>query len=177
MKNIIKTLIVLLLLLVGATTAQPASAANFNKECKGKIGNYVWLDSDGDGEQDASENGLGNIRVKLTFGDTTYRTTTDNKGYYSFKHLCKGDYTVIVKEEDLVGYTQTYDPDKKKNNKTDVRLENYHDDHTKADFGYKGKRVAPATGSGSIALYLSLLSTLIAFVTYKKIRARKLAVR
>ncbi len=34
----------------------------------GSIGNYVWLDEDGDGDQDAGESGIPNVLVTLTNG-------------------------------------------------------------------------------------------------------------
>lgn len=72
---------------------------------KGEIGNYVWLDRDRDGLQDAEETGLNNIEVilfKETGGVRTEvaRTTTANHpatntpGYYLFDHLVSGDYYV-----------------------------------------------------------------------------------
>ena len=39
----------------------------------GAIGNYVWLDEDGDGDQDAGEAGIPNVLVTLT--GTTLRAT------------------------------------------------------------------------------------------------------
>jgi hypothetical protein len=144
-------------------------------ECKGEIGDYVWLDANGDGVQDDSEKGLSGIRVKITSDGNTYRTTTDHKGYYSFKRLCKNDYIINVTNEDVDKYTQTYDPDDTKNNKTDVTLKNDHDSYMKADFGYKGKRVAPATGSGSIAIYLAALLSITALLIYIWIKTKKLA--
>ena len=54
----------------------------------GVIGNYVWLDEDGDGDQDAGEAGIPNVKVKLcadaactTVLATTY---TDANGGYLF---------------------------------------------------------------------------------------------
>jgi len=71
---------------------------------KGSIGNFVWLDSNGNGLQDATEAGIGGITVKLTgagndgtFGtadDTTATTTTSSTGAYLFSGLSAGAYTV-----------------------------------------------------------------------------------
>ncbi|WP_108993164.1 SdrD B-like domain-containing protein [Paenibacillus agaridevorans] len=72
---------------------------------KGEIGNYVWLDWDRDGLQDADEKGINGIEVilfKETGGTrtevartTTANNPTDNKpGYYLFEHLTRGDYYV-----------------------------------------------------------------------------------
>ncbi len=35
------------------------------------VGNYVWLDEDGDGDQDAGEAGIPNVMVTLTGTDTS----------------------------------------------------------------------------------------------------------
>ena len=128
------------------------------KKCNGSIGNFVWLDENGDGKQDQGEEGLEDIRMKLTwFGpdnksgtsdDEVYRDKTDKDGDYNFKNLCAGKYRVRVNDNDVEKYHQTYDPDDKEDNKTDVTLKGSNDKHTKADFGYWIKRVAPETGSG-----------------------------
>ncbi len=60
-----------------------------------KIGNYVWEDCDGDGIQDASEDGISNIRVDLYFAsnDSLVGTTyTNNSGAYLFDEIYPGDY-------------------------------------------------------------------------------------
>lgn len=56
------------------------------------IGNYIWLDVNNDGIQDANEPGLGGMPVTLTItypnGDVeTVVTETDNDGFYSFPNL------------------------------------------------------------------------------------------
>ena len=71
--------------------------------CTGQIGNYVWLDTNRDGNQ-LNENGttgLYNVQVKLTgtniYGQSiSLTTTTDHPGYYLFSGLCQGDYTVSI---------------------------------------------------------------------------------
>src|SRR3989344_4096339 len=142
------------------------------KECKGSIGNTVWLDQNGNGKEDAGEKGLSGVKVWLYHGNSVKKKTTDANGQYTFKKLCKGSYDVVVKNESVSGYTQTYDPDSKKDNKTDVKLTNDNDDHTKADFGYRGK-VAPSTGSGSALIMIALaLSALISFGAYTVLKKR-----
>jgi hypothetical protein len=144
-------------------------------ECRGSIGNYIWNDTNGDGVQDKNEEGLDNIRVKLVkvSSNKTYRTETDSDGEYEFKDLCSGEYKVIVKEEDVAGFVQTYDPDGKKDNKTYVRLKGDKDDHTKADFGYRKGMSIPATGSGSLALLISALLSIAPIAGYLKYRNKK----
>ena len=60
------------------------------------IGNYVWIDSDQDGLQDANESGLANVTVRLLngTGGVISTTTTDGNGLYSFNNLTAGTYQV-----------------------------------------------------------------------------------
>ncbi|MBK9463112.1 MAG: carboxypeptidase regulatory-like domain-containing protein [Sphingobacteriales bacterium] len=52
------------------------------------MGDYVWLDANGDGIQDAGETGISGITVTLTYPDgTTATTTTDANGSYVFTGL------------------------------------------------------------------------------------------
>ncbi|MBK9463110.1 MAG: carboxypeptidase regulatory-like domain-containing protein [Sphingobacteriales bacterium] len=61
------------------------------------MGDYVWLDANGDGIQDAGETGISGITVTLTYPDgTTATTTTDANGNYVFTGLAPGDYVVTV---------------------------------------------------------------------------------
>ncbi len=78
--------------------------------CDGAIGNYVWLDENGNGIQDAGEPGIPGVTVNLT-GDATETTVTDANGGYIFPDLPAGDYVVTVDETTLPdGYTQTTNP-------------------------------------------------------------------
>ncbi len=63
------------------------------------IGDYVWLDADQDGEQDADEFGIPNVTVTLYDGSGTQvgvPTTTDAYGFYSFTDLTPDDYYIVV---------------------------------------------------------------------------------
>ncbi len=72
----------------------------------GKIGDFVWEDSNGDGIQDANEPGLNDIEVILTgtseTGESITMTTTSGpnpanateNGFYSFEGLAPGNYTI-----------------------------------------------------------------------------------
>ncbi len=52
-----------------------------------EIGNRVWLDSNGDGIQDANELGISDVGVSLECNNTVVATaTTDNNGYYIFSN-------------------------------------------------------------------------------------------
>ena len=64
----------------------------------GAIGNYIWIDENSDGYQDAGEPGIPNVEVRLYNGTgalvgTTY---TDSAGGYVFDGLIPGDYYVDV---------------------------------------------------------------------------------
>lgn len=63
------------------------------------IGDYVWLDTDKDGVQDAGEDGVPGFVVNLTGTDldgnpVTATTTTRADGQYLFEGLASGTYTV-----------------------------------------------------------------------------------
>jgi hypothetical protein len=90
------------------------------------LGDTVFVDCNGDGDQDQGEEGIADITVYLyedenndgviTEGvDALMKTTaTDGNGSYSFDDLPDGDYRVILDtgDEDFPGnHTQTGDPD------------------------------------------------------------------
>ena len=63
----------------------------------GTIGDFVWLDIDGDGIQDAGEPGINGVNVTLTYPDgSTATETTGTNGFYIFLDLPAGNYTVEV---------------------------------------------------------------------------------
>ena len=82
---------------------------------KVSVGDYVWLDTDRDGIQDASEKGIKNVvlSIRKADGSLVYdvdgqlvkATKTDSKGRYSFDNLPPGQYRVSV--VDPAGYTPT----------------------------------------------------------------------
>lgn len=70
------------------------------------IGDYVWVDTDGDGIQDGSESGLDGVTVELV-DDTNAVVDTDvtsGGGAYSFADVAPGDYTVRVTPLDNTWY-------------------------------------------------------------------------
>ncbi len=63
----------------------------------GKMGDLAWLDSDGDGMQDAGEPGIPGIIVMLyQYGEVTAQATTDSYGRYMITGLYPGKYTIQV---------------------------------------------------------------------------------
>ena len=75
---------------------------NFGEIVKGRIGDFVWVDSDGDGVQDAGEtSGVANIPLHITglniINETVDVTvTTSITGYYMVEDLLPGTYTVTA---------------------------------------------------------------------------------
>ncbi|HUN22002.1 MAG TPA: SdrD B-like domain-containing protein [Anaerolineales bacterium] len=99
-------------------------------ELLGKIGDYVWLDADADGVQDAAESPIRNVSVALikdSNGNGVWEAgepilasaVTDASGYYLFDALPitdgagTDDYLVWVNDTNnaLNGLAQTYDAD------------------------------------------------------------------
>lgn len=69
----------------------------------GKIGGYVWGDTNGDGDRDRDELGISNVTVSLANGACGIRTIvftrttkTDSKGNYVFSDIPAGTYCVYV---------------------------------------------------------------------------------
>ena len=81
------------------------------------IGDRVWVDANGNGQQEPAEVGISGVLVTLFTdpdGDGVYNTsagtdTTDANGNYLFDGLTPGAYVVVVTPPG--GYTQTGDPD------------------------------------------------------------------
>ncbi|HEX7308384.1 SdrD B-like domain-containing protein [Lentzea sp.] len=65
-----------------------------------KLGDFVWVDSNKNGLQDAGEPGVPGVTVKLNTGATT---TTDANGKYEFAGLPDGTYTVCFDLDNLPG--------------------------------------------------------------------------
>ncbi len=74
-----------------------------------KMGDYVWLDANRDGNQDTGEQGIdgvtvalldnaGNVIATTMTGDNPATTGTVEKGWYEFTGLDNGTYTVWVND-------------------------------------------------------------------------------
>ncbi len=151
-----------------ATPGETNDPGNQN-EPKGAIGDRVWIDADGQGDQDPGEPGLGGVGVVLNYDsdgdgviDKVYgTTTTDDAGMYIFDELPPGIYTVVIvggatlpspgdaavtSGQAPSGYGQTGDPDDTVDNKTtDPVVLGPGDVYLNADFGYQ-----PSGNSGTI---------------------------
>ena len=86
-------------------------------EPKVSIGDYVWFDTDRDGQQDGDEPGVPNVLVKLfeKDGTTPVQTATTNaQGYYAFKDLQPGaEYRVEFVKPDGSSFTLRNEGDDK----------------------------------------------------------------
>jgi uncharacterized repeat protein (TIGR01451 family) len=80
------------------TSGDDVDTADFGYVTTTSIGDFVWDDTNGDGVQDAGEDGLGGLTVTLTGGAlvTPLVDTTDGNGAYLFENLAPGTYTVTV---------------------------------------------------------------------------------
>ncbi len=118
----------------------------------GSIGDTVWRDWNGNGTQDAGEEGIPGVTVQLyaANGTTLLATAvTDANGYYNFKGLTDGTYVVKVDTTatGLAQHTNTGDPDGGTASQATVTLAN-NSGTDLIDFGYKPG--GSGTGTGSI---------------------------
>ena len=103
----------------------PTLAPNFGYNITRSIGDFVWNDSDGEGDQDAGEPGIAGVVVQL-YKDTdgiiglntstdTYigQTTTNGYGKYLFSGLDDGNYIAHIPggQAVLSSFTETNDDD------------------------------------------------------------------
>ena len=110
------------------------------EEPTGTIGDYVWFDTNGDGVQDADEQGIEGVTVTLTLPDgSTQTTTTDENGLYLFDELPEGDYVVVVgdgPDGTVITTVDTYNVDLAEG-----------EDFLDADFGFTPETVYPELGT------------------------------
>ncbi len=120
----------------------------------GSIGDYIWSDANGDGQQDPNEIGLANVDVYLCNVNANpcdastpavnviAMTTTDATGHYLFTGVNLADVYVIGIDATTLpaGYVQTGDPDGvgAPDNQTTVPALNTNNGiNLDADFGYQ----------------------------------------
>ncbi len=68
----------------------------FQEPTTATVGNYVWYDTNNDGVQDATEQGISGVTVTLynTLGNAVATTITDANGNYLFTNVAPGNYTI-----------------------------------------------------------------------------------
>src|SRR5688572_16668315 len=100
MKRTITSTLVLTALACAALLLTPAEAL----ACRTMVGDFVWLDSNGNGVQDSGEPGINGVTVKIT-GDhitlprsvvTANKPGTTDAGYYSFNVFCDTPYVISI---------------------------------------------------------------------------------
>ncbi len=126
----------------------PDAQSSASVVCKlpASIGDRVWNDTNGNGQQDSGEPGINGVTVRLYWddGDSTFEPGTDDvlvstqttsgDGDYDFTMLYAGSYWVDVDESTLAsGYELTTA------NEPMLVSVNYGDDYNDADFGYAGR--------------------------------------
>ena len=123
----------------------------YQEEQAGSIGDTVWIDTNGNGEQDNGEEGISGVKVTLmgdTDGDDTFDInidmTTDASGKYNFPDLPAGFYKVTIDPATLPdGVEQTYDLDGLGTpNKAELDLA-ANENNMDVDFGYKTPDCVP----------------------------------
>lgn len=124
----------------GRDTNDDSSNVTVTINPQGEIGDFVFWDLDADGVHDGGEPGLANVRVTLSNGA---ETRTDGTGFYLFRSLADGSYTITIDTTTLPfsSFTQTKDPDGTFNNASTVTINNNNgnpadDGYLDRDFGY-----------------------------------------
>jgi uncharacterized repeat protein (TIGR01451 family) len=76
--------------------APDGEVEDYRVEIKYGLGDYVWVDKDGNGQQDAGEKGLKGVTVNLRDGadKIVASQTTDGDGGYLFESPAQGDYNL-----------------------------------------------------------------------------------
>lgn len=120
----------------GVLTQNPEVTITVQKPRLGSIGNYVWLDEDGDGDQDAGEMGIPNMRVELrnASGALIATTYTDANGGYIFTDLNAGVYNVTTYPN--VNLNPTFDENGIGTPNVTSLVLTPGEEHLTADFGY-----------------------------------------
>lgn len=124
----------------------------------GVIGDRIWLDENGDGEQDAGEDGIANVKVELLDDDgkVIATTWTDSEGYYIFKNIYPGTYTVRVDTDSMpagLAANPTYDYDDTDTPHQATVTVGKGETFRDADFGYNWappSDTSNGTGNGAI---------------------------
>ncbi|MFY9821172.1 MAG: SdrD B-like domain-containing protein [Thermoanaerobaculia bacterium] len=119
---------------------QNRTDVDFGYRGAGSIGDRVWLDSNGNGVQDAGETGINGTTVQLFNGATLVATTTTaGDGNYTFSNLAPATYTVKIVSSTLpAGVTPTFDLDGIATANQATLTLAAGASRTDVDFGYRG---------------------------------------
>ncbi len=120
---------------------------NFGYAGSGTIGDFVWLDRNGDGSQDPTEPGITGVPVELTWpgedgvlgggDDELFLATTDGDGLYTFANMPPGEYQVTILGGLPTAAPGTFDEDGGNDATTVLNLGDGEIRLT-ADFGFHG---------------------------------------
>ncbi len=132
---------------VTLSDAEDHVTADFGYRGSGSIGDFVWLDPNGDGVQDPGEPGVESVVMELTWygpdgvlgggDDALFTTTTGTDGAYLFDFLPPGEYVVEVTGGLPAGVANSFDEDGNNDSSAPVTLAD-GESHLTADFGYFG---------------------------------------
>jgi hypothetical protein len=94
--------------------AEDRTQMNIGCVLPGRVGDFCWLDEDGDGLQGMNEPGIPGVRiVLLRDGETVAETVSDQYGFYRFNDLYPAAYTLLVTPPEEVKPTRL---------RTDIRM-------------------------------------------------------
>jgi protocatechuate 3,4-dioxygenase beta subunit len=81
---------------VTLSIGQTSAGNTFHDTRRSALGDFVWFDADGDGQQDGGEAGLAGVVVSLYDANDTVVgvATSTEEGAYAFTNLAAGSYTV-----------------------------------------------------------------------------------
>jgi protocatechuate 3,4-dioxygenase beta subunit len=79
---------------VAIRLGQTYLGADFGYRPTGVVGDFAWLDLNGDGVRSGGESGIPEVQVTITNGAETFHTETDLDGYYYFADLDNGIWTL-----------------------------------------------------------------------------------
>ncbi len=92
---------------IALTMNEDLTELNIGGVLPGTIGDYCWLDENGNGWQDGSEYGIPNVKVELIRnGEAVAETVTDQYGLYWFREVYPAVYTLRISHPAEVKPTQ-----------------------------------------------------------------------
>ena len=93
--------------LIELKMAEDKMQMNIGGVLPGRVGDFCWLDLDGDGLQGMDEPGIPGVRIVLQRdGETVAETVSDQYGFYRFNDLYPAVYTLLVTPPDEVKPTK-----------------------------------------------------------------------
>ena len=120
-------------------TPEPETPVEEPASCSdGSIGNRIWHDLNENGKIDDGEPGIEDVSIKLKNekGETVDKDKTNRYGKYDFTKLSEGEYKIVVDEDDIEHYIQTYDPNGSVMNNVARTNLGCNEDVNDVDFGF-----------------------------------------